>query len=81
MPIDVTPEEMLIETRDVQPSKALSPIDAVPAGTSTCPLASGVIQHPASTDDAVRARVTARSSRLIGHGERTDQLIPAQSAR
>jgi len=37
---------MLTETR-LQPIKALWLIDVVPAGMSTWPLASGVIQHPA----------------------------------
>ena len=59
---------MVIETSEVHPLNALGPMVVTPAGTSTCPFASGVIQQaPAARVMAVASTRSSRSRPLQLH--------------
>ena len=47
--MDVRPSGSAIEIKETQLSKALSPMEVTPSGTTACPLASGVYRQPAVT--------------------------------
>ena len=65
--MEVTDEGIDTETRELQPSKALSPMEVTDEGMSTCPFASGVYRQAA--DATQLAHTSARTVRTRTHSQ------------
>ena len=68
---------MLIDTREVQCSKASLLRVVTPSGTSTCPFLSGVYRQPPSTRMAVASTSSSRMAEQVrAEQERPEQALP-----
>eukprot|EP00964_Phaeocystis_antarctica_P047243 scaffold27326_cov48-Phaeocystis_antarctica.AAC.1 len=73
--MELTVLGMAIETRLLHCSKAVSPMEVKPPGTSTWPFASGVYRQPAATPPSASRSTAAESMCFTAAG------LPASCAR